>query len=137
CYVLFLLYLIYFFFFFFFFQAEDGIRDRNVTGVQTCALPISYGALVVCYTMNNVPYNALMGVMSASPSERSIIASYRFCFAFLGGLLLQGLTLPLLAALADPRAVYARAAAAWDAGGVPSLLEGAGYRALADIASLL
>src|SRR5699024_11797172 len=27
----------------FFFQAEDGIRDRNVTGVQTCALPISFG----------------------------------------------------------------------------------------------
>src|SRR5699024_11687040 len=25
------------------FQAEDGIRDRNVTGVQTCALPISAG----------------------------------------------------------------------------------------------
>src|SRR5207248_8630072 len=25
---------------FFFFQAEDGIRDRTVTGVQTCALPI-------------------------------------------------------------------------------------------------
>src|SRR2546427_2459466 len=29
------------FFFFFFFQAEDGIRDLTVTGVQTCALPIS------------------------------------------------------------------------------------------------
>src|SRR5437773_2881996 len=28
------------FVFFFFFQAEDGIRDRDVTGVQTCALPI-------------------------------------------------------------------------------------------------
>src|SRR6266540_4551806 len=28
------------FLFFFFFQAEDGIRDRDVTGVQTCALPI-------------------------------------------------------------------------------------------------
>src|SRR5712664_4437796 len=28
------------FFFFFFFQAEDGIRDLIVTGVQTCALPI-------------------------------------------------------------------------------------------------
>src|SRR3712207_6854714 len=27
--------------FFFFFQAEDGIRDIGVTGVQTCALPIS------------------------------------------------------------------------------------------------
>src|SRR5690606_40477577 len=34
---------LYFFFvcsFFFFFQAEDGIRDFHVTGVQTCALPI-------------------------------------------------------------------------------------------------
>src|SRR5438067_13918320 len=33
--------------FFFFFQAEDGIRDRNVTGVQTCALPILSPAATV------------------------------------------------------------------------------------------
>src|SRR5690606_39529045 len=32
---------------FFFFQAEDGIRDFHVTGVQTCALPISDKALLV------------------------------------------------------------------------------------------
>src|SRR3972149_4006239 len=32
---------LFFFFFFFFFQAEDGIRVLTVTGVQTCALPIS------------------------------------------------------------------------------------------------
>src|SRR5437763_6645684 len=31
----------------FFFQAEDGIRDTSVTGVQTCALPISPGAAVI------------------------------------------------------------------------------------------
>src|SRR3712207_5893715 len=31
-----------FFIYFFFFQAEDGIRDIGVTGVQTCALPIFY-----------------------------------------------------------------------------------------------
>src|SRR5256885_11002701 len=31
--------------FFFFFQAEDGIRDYKVTGVQTCALPISHAFL--------------------------------------------------------------------------------------------
>src|SRR5689334_23807217 len=31
--------------FFFFFQAEDGIRDGTVTGVQTCALPILAGLL--------------------------------------------------------------------------------------------
>src|SRR2546430_8662275 len=34
-------------FFFFFFQAEDGIRDLTVTGVQTCALPIYERNLVV------------------------------------------------------------------------------------------
>src|SRR2546422_8519621 len=33
--------------FFFFFQAEDGIRDVAVTGVQTCALPISPHAVGV------------------------------------------------------------------------------------------
>ena len=32
---------------FFFFQAEDGIRDRLVTGVQTCALPISHSSLTL------------------------------------------------------------------------------------------
>src|SRR2546427_11811504 len=36
-----------FWFFFFFFQAEDGIRDLTVTGVQTCALPISWSAAPV------------------------------------------------------------------------------------------
>src|SRR2546426_6641086 len=34
-------YIVVLFSFFFFFQAEDGIRDYKVTGVQTCALPIS------------------------------------------------------------------------------------------------
>src|SRR5699024_11587386 len=34
-----------------FFQAEDGIRDRNVTGVQTCALPIFSNQ----YKINSVP----------------------------------------------------------------------------------
>src|SRR5205807_6239185 len=36
----FLFFFLLFYFFFFFFQAEDGIRDYKVTGVQTCALPI-------------------------------------------------------------------------------------------------
>src|SRR5699024_5651856 len=42
----------------FFFQAEDGIRDRNVTGVQTCALPIFYSEnpanAAAVYTLNQV-----------------------------------------------------------------------------------
>ena len=48
----------YFFFFFgcfFFFQAEDGIRDRDVTGVQTCALPICCVYLLqVAYRLGRV-----------------------------------------------------------------------------------
>src|SRR5229473_6871867 len=39
------MYFKYIIFFFFFFQAEDGIRDKLVTGVQTCALPISSAIL--------------------------------------------------------------------------------------------
>src|SRR6267378_7291947 len=41
-------------FFFFFFQAEDGIRDLYVTGVQTCALPIS-NSRSVCRTDRRGP----------------------------------------------------------------------------------
>src|SRR5260370_41000338 len=42
---------------FFFFQAEDGIRDSSVTGVQTCALPISGFA----------PFAALIEIRSEIP----------------------------------------------------------------------
>src|SRR2546430_11646026 len=43
-------------FFFFFFQAEDGIRDLTVTGVQTCALPISCRSIVylLCFSFLTV-----------------------------------------------------------------------------------
>src|SRR5690606_39700901 len=46
---------------FFFFQAEDGIRDFHVTGVQTCALPISYihGAIIWFWHM---PYFYMLAV---------------------------------------------------------------------------
>src|SRR2546426_6175733 len=40
---------------FFFFQAEDGIRDYKVTGVQTCALPISEFLTAVCGGMQLMP----------------------------------------------------------------------------------
>src|SRR5690606_33760088 len=43
------------FYFFFFFQAEDGIRDFHVTGVQTCALPIFTGTSPVEKNNFNAP----------------------------------------------------------------------------------
>src|SRR2546427_8340415 len=42
---------------FFFFQAEDGIRDLTVTGVQTCALPISWSARGRRYETSHVERN--------------------------------------------------------------------------------
>src|SRR6266516_4050759 len=39
----------------FFFQAEDGIRDRTVTGVQTCALPIFKLGTGVCLVVEHDP----------------------------------------------------------------------------------
>src|SRR2546430_7031464 len=47
---------------FFFFQAEDGIRDLTVTGVQTCALPISFVEL-------GVKPGDRVGLFSANRSE--------------------------------------------------------------------
>src|SRR5438876_3355489 len=56
--------------FFFFFQAEDGIRDGRVTGVQTCALPIS--------PEQRAPLEQLLsahGVSAANPFSRTRLAS--------------------------------------------------------------
>src|SRR5699024_8664092 len=52
--------------FFFFFQAEDGIRDRNVTGVQTCALPI-FSQLLFPQFANDQNAIRLTTGMGASP----------------------------------------------------------------------
>src|SRR5437867_5250838 len=51
------------FFWCFFFQAEDGIRDRTVTGVQTCALPI-YAQMRMLVFLGALPYFLLVPVWS-------------------------------------------------------------------------
>src|ERR1039457_3037632 len=58
------------FFVFFFFQAEDGIRDYKVTGVQTCALPI-------CADHGNEPLTAMFptlktGAVMQYPAKRTL-----------------------------------------------------------------
>src|SRR2546426_4323896 len=45
--------------FFFFFQAEDGIRDYKVTGVQTCALPISSMRVAMSASLNCTDFQAV------------------------------------------------------------------------------
>src|SRR5690348_17719790 len=62
-----------FWFFFFFFQAEDGIRDGRVTGVQTCALPIwpvtrRVGQLTI--TVKPSPLTVIVTTPKGTPVQR-------------------------------------------------------------------
>src|SRR5262249_56716499 len=53
---------------FFFFQAEDGIRDWSVTGVQTCALPICAIAVKIGW----LRYRRRSGPLSHDRSQRTL-----------------------------------------------------------------
>jgi GPH family glycoside/pentoside/hexuronide:cation symporter len=52
----------------------------------------TYLFLMVCYTGINIPYNALSGVMSSDPQERSTINGLRFIFAFGGSMVVIAAT---------------------------------------------
>ncbi len=62
--------------------------DLNPTGKLIYAY-VTYIGLTLAYTMNNVPYSALMGVMTPSNHERTILSSWRFAAAFMGGFMVM------------------------------------------------
>src|SRR5256886_6373759 len=70
---------------FFFFQAEDGIRDLTVTGVQTCALPICLHrdpappSQVTVQTLGSVAAPAPAGVRAIAASNVATAAAARTC----------------------------------------------------------
>src|SRR2546426_9839204 len=67
-------------FLFFFFQAEDGIRDYKVTGVQTCALPIFAGTPMPSYADSLEPdqvWDLAFYVLSLSRGGRAAEAGGR------------------------------------------------------------
>ena len=57
----------------------------------------TYIGLTLAYTVNNVPYSALMGVMTPSDVERTSLSGFRFAGAFAGGLLVMGFLPELVA----------------------------------------
>src|SRR2546428_5112541 len=59
----------------FFFQAEDGIRDLIVTGVQTCALPISAPLVEMAGTPMPCRHIATSGAVIVSPLATSMSSS--------------------------------------------------------------
>lgn len=58
---------------------------------------VTYTLLMMVYSANNTPYSALNGVMSGDVTERTSLATYRFVAATVATLVVQGLTLPLVA----------------------------------------
>ena len=58
---------------------------------------VTYIGLTLAYTVNNVPYSALMGVMTTSDVERTSLSGFRFAGAFAGGLLVMGFLPDLVA----------------------------------------
>src|SRR5256885_4312629 len=68
----------------FFFQAEDGIRDYKVTGVQTCALPISRAPSKISYRKNAWHWPA---AADPAPARAALVLALcgRGSFELLGG----------------------------------------------------
>ena len=69
--------------------------DLSPTGKIIYAY-VTYTLMGMIYTVINIPYGALMGVMTSNSLERTSLSSYKFVGAFLGGLFIQLLTLPLV-----------------------------------------
>src|SRR5436309_9101007 len=72
-------------FFFFFFQAEDGIRDFHVTGVQTCALPILEKArwtftvaltVLISFSLSDPPRHSVSSVLSSDRKSTRLNSSH-------------------------------------------------------------
>ncbi len=56
---------------------------------------VTYGLMWVAYSAINIPYSALMGVMSPSSEQRTSLSTYRFIFAFIGQFMIVRLVVPL------------------------------------------
>jgi GPH family glycoside/pentoside/hexuronide:cation symporter len=57
---------------------------------------VTYGLIMLAYTFINIPYGALMGVISPNSLERTSVSSYRFVLAYGGLFMVQGLTIPMV-----------------------------------------
>lgn len=57
---------------------------------------VTYILLMTVYSVNNLPYSALNGVMTGDVNERTSLSSYRFFLAMAAAFVVQGLTLPMV-----------------------------------------
>jgi len=67
---------------------------------------VTYVLMMMAYTAINIPYSALLGVLSPDTQERTSASTYRFVLAFVGGLIVQGATIPLVYTMGDDSQGY-------------------------------
>jgi GPH family glycoside/pentoside/hexuronide:cation symporter len=75
-----------------------SVPDFSPTGKLVYAYA-TYALMMVIYTAIMIPYNAMVGVISPDPGERTSIASYKFVFAYAAGMSVQAFVIPLVARL--------------------------------------
>lgn len=71
------------------------VPDFGSTGKLVYAY-VTYSLMMIVYSLINVPYASLLGVMSPNPQERNILSSYRMSFAFIGSFITFMLLQPLV-----------------------------------------
>lgn len=71
------------------------VPDFAATGKLVYAY-VTYSLMMIVYSLINVPYASLLGVMSPNPQERNILSSYRMSFAFIGSFITFMLLQPLV-----------------------------------------
>ncbi|WP_029904978.1 MFS transporter [Prevotella sp. 10(H)] len=71
------------------------VPDFAATGKLIYAY-VTYSLMMIVYSLINVPYASLLGVMSSKPQERNILSSYRMSFAFIGSFITFMLLQPLV-----------------------------------------
>lgn len=72
--------------------------DLNLTGKIVYAY-VTYTLMMMVYTLVNVPYASLMGVMTSDLKDRTTLSTFRFVFAFAGSILVLATAEPLVSAL--------------------------------------
>ena len=56
---------------------------------------VTFNAMMILYTTINIPYTAMLGVISPNPNERTTLSSIKFCGAFLAGIIVSATLLPM------------------------------------------
>ena len=72
--------------------------DFSMSGKLVWAY-ITYNGLMMLYTLVNIPYTAMLGVMTTTAAERTQLSSMKFVFAFSAGIVVSATLLPLVGVL--------------------------------------